>query len=153
MDTMDNTATIFDNEEVTPKAEVTPIKEEDSAKGRRPYVSWDVKGQEYKLKLTTSVIKKLEQTFKTSLLNAVLEEGIPPVSTTTTLLQAAMQKFHHGIKSYTVEGIVDDYLDEGGTQVTLLMDVIYPLMYDAGFFTEAMLTAVTTEIKEMDTQL
>ena len=110
-------------------------------------------GNEYKLKLTTGIIRKLEQTLKTSLLNAVLEDGVPPMGTVVTLLQAAMQKYHHGIKSYTVEGIIDDYLDSGGSQMSLLIDVIYPLMYDAGFFTEAMLTAITKEIKEMDTTL
>lgn len=120
---------------------------------RRPWLEWKVAGQEYRLKLTTSTIKKLEQQFKTSLLTAVLDEGIPPIGTVVIVLQGALQKYHHGFTSEKVESLIDDYLDEGGTQITLLQDVIYPLMHDAGFFTDAMMALITSAMDDIDTQL
>ena len=145
MDTMDN-KTIFDEEEALEKEKVVSIT-------RKPYVEWDVDGKTYKLKLTTSVIRKLEQGFEKSLLTAVLEDGIPPIGTVITLLQAAMQKYHHGIKSYDVELLLDDFIDAGESQISLLQKVIYPLMHDAGFFTTAQMTLLTKELAEMDTNL
>ena len=147
MDIMEKTTTIFDEE---PKEAETKLANE---KTRKPYVDWFVHGQEYKLKLTTGVIRKLEQGFGKSLLSAVLDEGIPPINVVSTLLQAALQKFHHGMKSYTVDELLDTYIEEGGTQITLLQDVIYPLMHDAGFFTQAQMDLLTKEISEVDSAL
>ena len=131
---------------------IMPVIEEEKTI-RRPYLTWDVAGSEYKLKLTANGITKLEQKFGKSLLVAVLDEGIPPVSTVITILQSALQKFHHGIKSYAVEDMFDAYLDAGGTQITLLKDIVYPLMADAGFFTDAQIKMLTKEIAEADTDL
>ncbi len=136
----------IENENIMPETE-----EEKTV--RRPYLTWDVAGSEYKLKLTANGITKLEQKFGKSLLVAVLDEGIPPVSTVITILQSALQKFHHGIKSYAVEDMFDAYLDAGGTQITLLKDIVYPLMADAGFFTDAQIKMLTKEIAEADTDL
>lgn len=116
----------------------------------RPFVIWAVAGKEYRLKLTASWIIKLENQFGKPLMMAVTEDGIPAASVVTTLLQAALQKYNHGIKSSDVEKLYDDYMDAGNTIYTLLNDVIYPLMYDAGFFTRAMLDALTTDLAEMD---
>lgn len=120
---------------------------------RQPWTTWTVAGTEYKLKLTAGGIAKLEQKFNQSLLTAVLEEGIPPVSTVITILQSALQKFHHGMRSDKVEEMFDEYIDGGGTQITLLRDVIYPLMGDAGFFTPAQMKMLTREMNEADTDL
>ena len=137
--------TIFDEEmETGAAAEV---------QARRPWVVWSVGGGEYHLKLTTASIRKLEQQYKKSLLGAVLDDGIPPIGTVITLLQAAMQKYHHGITSEKIEGLLDDYFDAGGTQITLLQEVIYPLMHDAGFFTDAMMAMITSEMANIDTLL
>lgn len=153
---MDNMETMIVkglDDELEKEANEPTAKEEKVVKMRRPWVSWDVAGTEYKLKLTAGAITKLEQRFNKSLLTAVLDEGVPPVSTVVTVLQAALQKYHHGIKSYTVEDLFDSYLDEGGTQISLLKDVVYPLMADAGFFTEGQIRMLTTEIEEADTEL
>lgn len=147
MDIMEKTTTIFDEE---PKEAETKLPDE---KTRKPYVEWSVRGQEYKLKLTTGVIRKLEQGFGKSLLSAVLDEGVPSVDVLSTLLQAALQKFHHGMKSYTVDELLDEYFDAGGTQFDLLRDVVYPLMHDAGFFTQAQMDLLTKELSEADSNL
>ena len=144
MDTMEN---IFDEEMRQPQVTETVTAV------RRPWLDWSVGGTEYHLKLTTSIIRKMEQQFKKSLLDAVLSEGIPPVSTVIIMLQGALQKYHHGITSEKVEVLMDTYLDEGGTLITLLQNVIYPLMHDAGFLTDAMLATITSTMDDIDAQL
>lgn len=145
---MDNTEkTIFD-------AELTEVPEDKKViEMRRPWLDWSVGGRDYKLKLTTSAIRKLEQQLKRSLLSAVLDDGIPPISIVITVLQGALQKYHHGITSEKVEEMLDDYFGSGKTQITLLQEVIYPLMHDAGFFTEAMMKMMTSAMDDVDSQL
>ena len=81
---------------------------------------------------------------------AVTEDGIPATSVILPILQAALQKYNHGMKSNVVEDMLDKYIDGGKTIFDLLTEVIYPLMYDAGFFTKAMLEAMTADMAEMD---
>lgn len=153
MENMEMMAVGIDDVIEQEKNEPAPMTEDKVIKMRRPYVLWTVNGDEYKLKLSSGAITQLERRFNKSLLDAVLDDGIPTVSVMITLLQAAMQKFHHGIKSYTVETIYDNYIDAGGTQITLLTETIYPLMYDAGFFTDAQMELLTKEINEADSNL
>lgn len=131
-----------------------PVDKADPVKPvRRPFITWAVKGRDYQLKLTSATIMQLEQKFKCSLLDAVMEQGLPPINTVLTVLQAGMQKFQHGITSYKVGDLLDTYFDEGHSQIELLRDVIYPLMGDAGFFTEAQLKALTTEMQDVDSAI
>ena len=150
MDNMENRMVVGIDDDL----EETSLPTMDEVKtARKPYITWEVSGNEYKLHLTASGITKLEQRFNKSLLTAVLDEGIPPVSTMITILQSALQKYHHGIKSYTVEEMFDAYIEAGGTQITLLRELIYPLMADAGFFTDAQINLLTREIADADTNL
>lgn len=141
---MDEIKTGFDEEAKTEKAEVVKP---------RPYLVWKVNDKEYKLKLTTSVITKLEEQFDTTLTNAVLDDGIPSMRTVVSILQGAMIKFQHGVKSSEVADLVDEYIESGKTLMDLLGDVIYPLMQDAGFFTSAMMAEIKKELKNIDTNL
>lgn len=147
MDIMENKTNFLDEETVKAKADIT------TEKIRKPYVEWCVREKVYKLKLTTGVIRRLEQGWNKSLLSAVLDEGVPSVDVLSTLLQGALQKFHHGIKSMAVDEILDEYFDAGGTQFDLLQDVVYPLMHDAGFFTQAQMDLLTKELSEADSNL
>ena len=153
MDNMETMTVGIDDELEQENSVPTIDAEEKVIKMRRPYVTWTVGEEEYRLKLTSSTITQLERRFNKSLLDAVLEDGIPPVSVVITLIQASMQKFHHGMKSYTVETIFDRYIDAGGSQISLLTEVIYPLMYDAGFFTDGQMELLTKEIGEADSNL
>lgn len=147
MDIMEKKTNFLDEEMVEAEADVP------TEKTRKPYVEWCVREKVYKLKLTTGVIRRLEQGWKKSLLSAVLDEGIPSVDVLSTLLQGALQKFHHGIKSMAVDEMLDEYFDAGGTQIDLLRDVVYPLMHDAGFFTQAQMDLLTKELSEADSNL
>ena len=76
-----------------------------------PYATWTVNGTEYKLKLTTAAITKLEEQFKTNLLNLVASGNIPALLIMLKITHAAMQKYHHGIKERDVQDLFDQYLE------------------------------------------
>ena len=152
---MSNDYLVGIDEEIETKEEVEneSIAPEATEYKPRPYLEWTVNDQAFKLKLTSNIITKLEKRFGDSLLNAVLEKGIPPVSVVITILQAAMQKYHHGMKIQTVEDLYDRYIESGKTQIDLLKEVIYPIMGDAGFFTRGQITEMQKEMETIDTDL
>lgn len=127
------------------ESEVQP--KEELINAPHPWTDWKVGGNVYKLKLTNGIIKMLERSFKKSLLLAVIDDGVPPVSVMVDVVQGAMQKYHHGMNSAKVEALFDAYIDEGHTVYDLLAEVIYPLLTDAGFFTKAMLEEMQTQLK------
>ena len=129
------------------------IKMEEPATKRRPFVLWTVAGNDYKLKLTASVICKLEQKYKRNLLLLITEEGLPPVATMLTIIQASMQLYNHGITYLSVQNVYDQYVDEGGDQNKLMSDVIMPLLGVSGFFTQNQMEILTEEMKDMDSAL
>ena len=120
---------------------------------RVPYASWTVDGVEYKLKLTASVIVKLEQRYKRNLLLLVTEDGLPPISVMLTVIQAGLQQHHHGITYAKVQELYDCYIDEGGDQQALMADIMLPLLAVSGFFTQAQAEAMSKEMKEIDSNL
>lgn len=135
------------------KTEFDKELEEKPVNKPRAFLVWKVGETEYKLKLTTSAITTLESQLNKPLMDAVLDNGIPEQNVIVSLLQGAMQKFQHGLKSTDISYIIDDYIDEGHTLMDLLKEVIYPLMYDAGFFTKAMLESMLKAVDDLDTQL
>lgn len=143
METMEYTG--FDAELEEEKVEA-PAEESK----RRPYATWTVDGKEYKLKLTASVITRLEERYKRNLLFLVSEDGMPPVSVMLTIIQAAMQAYHHGVTFQRVQSMYDVFVDEGGDQQALLGDVILPILSVSGFFTQNQMDVLTKEIKETD---
>lgn len=103
------------------------------AENKKPFVEWEVKGVEYKLKLTTSEIVSMEEKLNHNLLD-ILNAGIPPLKLMIMIIHSALKKFNHGIKLQDVNGIIDDYFDEGGSQLELLTDIIMPVFTVSGFF-------------------
>ncbi len=120
---------------------------------RPPFSIWNTGKMQYKLKLTATAISKVEQRFKRNLLAVVTDDGIPPVTTMLTIIQAAMLKFHHGMTFVKVQNAYDDYVDNGGDQMKLLSDVIMPLMGVSGFFTDSQMEILTEEMKEADSPM
>lgn len=106
---------------------------------RKPFVPWVVDGTEYRLKLTANAIVKLENKYGQNVLSIISpEEGLPPVGTLLTVIQASMEKFEHGLSFSTVTDIYDKYVEDGGDMTTLMDDVILPLLSNGGFFTKEM---------------
>lgn len=119
--------------------EMRDEKTETKKKVRKPFVPWEVGGTEYRLKLTANAIVKLENKYGKNVLSVVSpEEGLPPVGDLLTVIQAAMDKFEHGMTFIAVADIYDEYVEEGGDMTTLMNDVIMPLLSNSGFFTAEM---------------
>lgn len=118
---------------------------------RIPWATWEVDGVEYKLKLTTSAITKLEEQFKTNLINVL--DGVPALKIMLTVTHAAMQKFHHGIKYKDVEELFEKYIDEGGSQTEFLTTVFTPIYQASGFFSGSMVETMNEKLDEAKEQL
>lgn len=101
---------------------------------KKPFEIWTVKGVEYKLKLSTSAIIELENKLNYNLLN-ILNEGLPSLQIMAMLIHSALKKYNHGISLNDVNDMLDDYFDEGGSQIDLLQNVIIPIFNVSGFFT------------------
>lgn len=117
---------------------------------RKPFATWTVAGRDYKLKLKTDEICKLEDKYRTNLLNLVTNDGIPPLAVMLTLIHGAMKPWEHGVKIKDVQKIFDKYLTEGGSQSKLLMDVVMPIMTVSGFFTESQTEDLMENLQEAE---
>lgn len=120
---------------------------------RKPYHIWKVGKDEYKLKLTTENIMKVEQKYRTNIMNVLGGDGLPPLGFMLTVIQAAMLPYHHKIKSTTVYKIYDKYVEKGGGQTGLLTDVIIPVMTVSGFFTADQAEIMETKMEGVDDML
>lgn len=119
---------------------------------KKPFEIWTVKGVEYKLKLSTSAIIELESKLNSNLLN-ILNNGIPSLQIMAMLIHGALKKYNHSISLSDVNDILDDYFDEGGSQLDLLQNVIIPIFNVSGFFTPAMVKTMEVKMKEANEQL
>ena len=106
---------------------------------------WSVGGTEYHLKLTTDGIVALESKTKKNLLSLIDE--LPPLNVMCGIIQASMQRYHHGIKYNQVKALIDEYIDEGGSQLELFTDVILPIFQVSGFFSVEMAEAMDETVE------
>lgn len=113
------------------KAEIVAFEQK-----KKPFAYWTIGETEYKLKLKTPEVCRLEEKFKTNLLGVLTGKDIPPLSIMLTVVQAAMQSMNHKVKFTDVQEMFDQYVDEGGTQLTLFTDVIMDILTVSGFFTK-----------------
>ena len=131
--------------------EATIEKKEASKPKRKPFAYWEVKGESYKLKLSTASICKLEEKFKTNLLNLAGDEsGMPPLSNMLYIAHAAMKDWHHGLKLEDVKGLYSDYIDEGGSQTSFFTDVFLAIYQASGFFTQGMEEKMEMKKEELE---
>lgn len=135
----------LDDKVMTPEdLEVSPEK-----KKRAPFAYWEVDGESYKLKLTTSVICELEDKFKCNLLNILAGGNVPPLAAMLTIVQGAMKTWKHGIRYTDVQKMFDQYCEEGGTQLSLMTQVLIPIYTVSGFFSEAQMEGVGETLEQM----
>lgn len=127
----------------------------DEKKKRKPFAYWTVGGREYRLKLDTSTIVKLEEKFKRNLLDFLPSKGmaLPPLAIMLTITQAAMKKWEHGITYEDVQKLFDKYCEEGGTQMTFLLDVLMPIYQVSGFFSENQMETMNDKIQDVKESL
>ena len=142
------------DEELESKEEEDKVVSLEEKKNRRPFAYWEVGGQTYKMKLTTQNICRLEDKFKTSLLNVLFGAGsVPPLSVMLTITQAAMLPYNHKIKYEGVQALFDKYCEEGGTQMTFMTDVFMEIYKVSGFFTEDQAEEMDKRLEEAKDQM
>ncbi|MBU9724441.1 DUF6096 family protein [Diplocloster modestus] len=138
------------DEEVIQEKEENVVSYEEAKTKRRPFHYWKIGEREYKLKLTTAMIGKLENKYRTNMLTLVSEDNIPPLSIMLTILQAAMAPWEHG-KSYAdVQKLYDRWIEDGGNQMLLFTGILMPTLAVSGFFTEKQAAAMLESLKDMD---
>lgn len=121
---------------------------------KKAFAYWEVDGQVYKMKLSTSNICRLEDKYKTSLLNLLFNSGnVPPLSIMLTIAQVAMLPYHHKIKYTDVQDLFDRYCEEGGTQMTFMTDVFMEIYKVSGFFTEDQAAEMDQKLAEAKEQM
>lgn len=120
----------FDEVEAPAEKEI-----QQETKTRSPWFTWETGGKEYRLKLATSAIAKLEKKYGQNVMN-LFADGIPQLSVMLTVLQASMEKYHHGMNTEKIMAIYDNWVEnEDGSQVTFMKNVILPILAVSGFFT------------------
>lgn len=119
-------------------------------KKRRPFHYWIVGEKEYKLKLTTQMIEKLENKYRSNMLSLVMDSGIPPLSIMLTIVQAAMAPWQHGVGYSDVKKIYSNWVDNGGNQMTFFSGIIMPTLAVSGFFTEKQAESLLESVESMD---
>lgn len=138
-------------EEVTAEGTVVVMEEK---KKRKPFAYWRVGGRDYKLKLNTATIVRLEEKFKRNLLDVMGDEKtMPPLAVMLTITQAAMKEWEHGIKYEDVQKLFDRYCDEGGTQLTFMLDVFMEIYKVSGFFSQSQTEAMDNKIEDVKEML
>lgn len=122
---------------------------------RKPYAEWKVGEDTYKLKLTTGDIIKLEEQFKTNLINIIDMGGgnIPALSIMLKVTHQAMNKFHHGIKLQDVYSKFDEYCEEGGSQMSYMSEVFLPIYQVSGFLSPAQAEEMSESLEEANEQM
>lgn len=102
---------------------------------RKPFAVWTVGGDVYRLKLKAAEICQIESKMNIDLFES-LTKGKPPLSIMLISIQGAMQSMNHKMKFQDVQEIYNQYVEEGGTQLTLFTDVIMEILKVSGFFTK-----------------
>lgn len=104
---------------------------------RAPFAIWKVGEEEYKLKLKTSEIERLERMYGMgSIMNPMIkaEDGqLPSLVYMLDIIHGAFQKFHHGYTRQDITDLYDDYVENGGSQMELFK-VIMEIFKVSGFF-------------------
>lgn len=104
---------------------------------RAPFAIWKVGEEEFKLKLKTSEIERLERQYGIgNIMNPMLSAGetqLPSLVYMLDIIHGSLQKYHHGYSRVDVSDLYDDYLDAGGNQ-TELIKVVMDIFRASGFF-------------------
>ena len=134
--------------------EKEPVKKQEK---KQPFALWKVGDTEYKLKLTTQEIIRLESLFNANLLSVISSNTenneMPPLKVMLLITHSAMKKYNHGIKEKDVIELFDKYEEEGGSQLSFMTDVFLPIFQVSGFFSQAQADTMNKNIEEAKEQM
>ena len=124
---------------------------------KQPFALWKVGDTEYKLKLTTQEIIRLESMFNANLLSVISSNTenneMPPLKVMLLITHGAIKKYNHGIKEKDVIELFDKYEEEGGSQLSFMTDVFLPIFQVSGFFSQAQADTMNKNIEEEKEQM
>lgn len=123
---------------------------EEVKRKRKPFHFWEVNGVDHKMKLTTGMITRLENKYRTNVLSLVSSGDIPPLSIMLTVAQAALAPWEHGMTLEKVSNLYDEWLEDGGNQLDFYKRVIMPTLAVSGFFTENQAEMMLKDLEEAD---
>lgn len=134
--------------------EKEPVKKQEK---KQPFALWKVGDTEYKLKLTTQEIIRLESLFNANLLSVISSNTenneMPPLKVMLLITHGAIKKYNHGIKEKDVIELFDKYEEEGGSQLSFMTDVFLPIFQVSGFFSQAQADTMNKNIEEAKEQM
>nr|DAH17580.1 MAG TPA: tail assembly chaperone [Caudoviricetes sp.] len=134
--------------------EKEPVKKQEK---KQPFALWKVGDTEYKLKLTTQEIIRLESMFNANLLSVISSNTenneMPPLKVMLLITHGAIKKYNHGIKEKDVIELFDKYEEEGGSQLSFMTDVFLPIFQVSGFFSQAQADTMNENIEEAKEQM
>lgn len=133
--------------------EKTEVNAEDKVvqmPNKKPFQTWEVGGESYKLKLETAGISELEQKYKTNLMNVMGtgSGGMPALTVMLDVAHVALRKYHHGIKREAMNQIFDKYLEEGGSQLNFYTEIYMGIFTVSGFFSTSLANQMEGAIEE-----
>ncbi|MFM1581210.1 DUF6096 family protein [Helcococcus bovis] len=103
----------------------------------KAFTTIQVKGTEYKLKLTIGEIERLERLYSNgSLLNPLMQTqngSLPSTVYIIDVLHGALQKFNHGMSRDEASKLFGDWIEEGNS-ITEAMKIITDIFQVSGFF-------------------
>lgn len=114
---------------------------------KRFYI-WNVKEEEYKLRLDAESIIELEENLGMSLLN-VLNNDIPKLGVMLQIVHSAIKKYNANIKRTDVNVLYNDYIEDGNSQLEFFSEVIMGIFKVSGFFTQAQVEKMEKEMKKI----
>ena len=117
---------------------------------RKPFQIWEVNNVTYRLRLDTASVCELEQKYKTNLMNLMGtgNGGMPALSVMLDVTYAAMKKYTHGIKKDEINSIFDDYISEGGSQLSFYTEIYMGIFTASGFFSSSLTGQIEGAMKE-----
>ena len=117
----------------------TGLNEEKTSKPVKAFAFWEVAGEKLKLKLTTPATLELEKKFRKNLISLIGDEdNIPALTTMLQIIHAAAEPWKHGLKLKHITDYYEKYLEEGGNQLSLYVDVYMQVFMVSGFFSTSM---------------
>lgn len=122
------------DEEIRQEEEAKVVSFEETKK-RRPFYFWKVGEREYKAKLTTAMIQKIENKYGKNLISLVTADDVPPLSIMLTIMQGALSPWEHGLTSIKVNNIYDTWVENDGGSQTELLKIVMRVLAVSGFFT------------------
>ena len=100
-----------------------------------PYITWNVKDKEFRLRLTTMGVVKLEEKLgrnPADIFLALSDGVLPKMGDILTILHQSLQALHSGYTLEKAANLLDDYFDEGHSVYEFLTDTVMKVFQAAG---------------------